>query len=335
MAKPRKSRTSKTPVVKADPYQRVTDLVIRALEQGTPVWRKPWQGGSAPVLAAPRRHEGTPYQGINVLILWIEAEIRGFTNNVWMTYKQAESYGAHVRKGETSTKVVKALKFQPDDKTTGKPAVDKDGKPLLISTLKEYSVFNVEQIDGLPGRFYKKAEPVKPVAQIQFERIARAETYFSKINIRCVEGGNTASFSPSRNLVSLPKFEQFKSAESYYSTKGHEYIHATGHETRLKREFGQRFGDNSYAFEELVAELGTTFLCTDLELPINIREDHASYLAHWLQILKADKRAIFTAATKAKEAVLFLHKEAQFSVKTDETVEETAEEETVTAARAA
>jgi antirestriction protein ArdC len=171
--------------------------------------------------------------------------------------------------------------------------------------MKGYTVFNVEQIDGLPEIYYAKAAPtLDPVA-----RIEHAEKFLHATGVKVTHGGNRAYYSLSSDAVQMPPFESFRDADSYYSTLAHELTHATGAKHRLDRDFGgHRFGSNAYAQEELVAELGAAFLCADLELALEAREDHAAYIANWLEVLQNDSRAIFTAAAHAQKAADWIHK---------------------------
>jgi len=170
--------------------------------------------------------------------------------------------------------------------------------------MKGYTVFNVEQIDGLPERFYAKPEPKgEPVA-----RIERADSFFAATGAEIVHGGSKAYYIPQRDSIHMPCIDCFRDAESYYATLAHEATHWTRHPSRLNRELGRkRFGDEGYAMEELVAELGSAFLSADLELTPELRDDHAAYIASWIKVLKNDKRAIFAAASYAQRAVDFLH----------------------------
>jgi antirestriction protein ArdC len=168
--------------------------------------------------------------------------------------------------------------------------------------MKGYTVFNVEQIEGLPQHYYGKPIPPQPV-----ERIERAEAFFDAIRATVKHGGNRAFYAPAQDLIQMPPRASFKDAESYCATLAHELTHWTAHSTRLARELGKRFGDRAYAAEELIAEMGSAFLCADLGISSEIREDHAAYLAHWLEILKADSRAIFTAASQGQRALDYLH----------------------------
>lgn len=285
---------------KADLYTRITNKIVSDLEQGIRPWLKPWNAEHmAGRITRPLRHNGTPYRGINVIMLWAEAMTRGFACPIWMTYRQAQEIGAQVRKGEQGTLVVFANSITRTETNAKGEEVDRD-----IPYLKGYSVFNCEQIDGLPAHFLTPpAQVLDPVA-----RIAHAEQFFANTKITVRHGGDMAYYAVHADHVRMPPFETFRDAESYYATLAHEMTHATKHPSRLDRECGRkRWGDEGYAAEELVAELGAAFLSADLGLTPEPREDHASYIAHWLKVLKDDKRAIFTAAAHAERAVGFLH----------------------------
>lgn len=288
--------------MKADVYQRITNSIIADLEKGVRPWLKPWNAGhTAGRITRPLRSNGQPYQGINVLMLWGASMEKGFAAPIWMTFKQAKELGAFVKKGEQGSLVVYASKLTKmhTDEATGEESERE------IPFLKGYTVFNVEQIEGLPAHFYGAPAPrIDPI-----QRIAHAEEFFVGTGAVVRHGGDRAFYSPASDAVQMPPFESFKDAESYYATLGHECTHWTMHGSRLAREFGRkRFGDSAYAMEELVAELGSAFLCADLDLTPEPREDHASYIAHWLKALEGDNRAIFTAAGHAQRAADFLNK---------------------------
>jgi antirestriction protein ArdC len=167
-----------------------------------------------------------------------------------------------------------------------------------------YALFNAEQMEGLPGHYYAMEVTPRNLA----ERLEHAEAFFTNTKANTQHGGNRAYYSPATDHIQLPPFESFEDRESYYSTRAHESIHWTKAASRLNRDMGgKRFGADGYAVEELIAELGAAFLCADLGITAEPREDHASYLQHWLKVLKADKRAIFTAASHASRAVEHLH----------------------------
>lgn len=288
-----------SPNPRGDVYARVTAKIVADLEAGIRTWSRPWNAAhAAGPVSRPLRANGTPYRGVNVLLLWIEAEEKRYTAPIWMTYRQAAELGAQVRKGEHGALVVYADHF-----TKTETGDDGEESERSIPFLKGYTVFNVEQIDGLPAHYTARASvPTSPLPRLEV-----AEAFFAATGAQVQHGGNRAFYSPSRDLVQMPPRDSFQDAESYAGTLAHELTHWTSHPTRLARSLGKRFGDDAYAAEELIAELGAAFLCADLGIAATPREDHAGYLAHWLQVLKADHRAIFTAASQAQRAADYLH----------------------------
>lgn len=286
--------------MKTDVYERITSRIVAELEQGVRPWLKPWNAEhAAGRITRPLRFNGQPYQGINVLMLWGESVAKGYAAPIWLTFKQAAELGAHVHKGEHGSLVVYAdrIRRTERDEATGEEAERE------IPFLKGYTVFNVEQVEGLPAHYYAVAEPrLDPV-----QRIERADAFFAATRADIRHGGSMAYYSAADDHVQMPPFESFRDAESYYATLAHEITHWTKHGKRLERDFGRkRWGDEGYALEELVAELGAAFLSADLDLTPEPREDHAAYIASWLKVLKNDKRAIFTAASHAQRAADYL-----------------------------
>ena len=284
----------------SDIYQRVTDQIVAELEKGVCPWLKPWNAEhAAGRITRPLRANGIAYRGINVLMLWASAVEKGFSAPLWLTYKQAQELGGQVRKGEKGSPVVYAntVTRSEKDESTGEET-ERD-----IPFMKGYTVFNAEQVEGLPAHFYALQEPVlDPVA-----RIEPAERFFASVGAQITHGGDRACYSVALDRVQMPPFESFRDAESYYATLAHELTHWTRHPSRLDRDFGRkRWGDAGYAMEELVAELGAAFVCADLALTPELRADHAAYIASWLEVLKGDKRAIFSAAAHAQKAADFL-----------------------------
>jgi len=286
---------------KADVYTRITDKIIADLEQGVRPWMKPWNAEhAAGRITKPLRHNAQPYNGINILMLWSAAVAEGYSAPFWMTFRQAKELGGHVRKGEKGELVVYA------NTITRTEADEKTGEEIeqVIPFMKGYTVFNVEQIDGLPAHYYHLAEPVLDPVQ----RIEHAEEFFAGTGADIRSGGNQAYYAMGSDHIQMPPFEAFRDAESYYATLAHEMTHWTRHPSRLDRDFGRkRFGDEGYATEELVAELGSAFLAADLGIELEPREDHSAYIESWLKALRNDKRAIFHAAAHAQRAADFLH----------------------------
>lgn len=284
-----------------DLYAEVTQRIITALAQGVRPWACPWRT-QAGAIARPMRHNGEPYRGINVLLLWSTAEERGYQRNTWLTYKQAEALGGQVRKGERGALVVYAGRHTPADTNETTEDTAETAPAQAFNFLRSYTVFNAEQIDGLPA-----VEPPTAQEHPTVTPDARAEAFFAATGARVQHGANRAFYAPGADLVQLPEPSAFKDAASYTATKAHELAHWTGHPQRLAREFGQRFGNAAYAMEELVAELCAAFVCADFEIGTESREDHAAYLAEWLTVLQGDSRAIFTAAAQAQRAADYLH----------------------------
>lgn len=294
-------RSQTETIDRKDVYQRVTDRIIADLENGVRTWVKPWGAEhAAGRISRPLRGNGVPYRGINVLMLWSAATENGYAAPIWLTFRQARELGAYVRKGERGNLVVYAatLTRTEEDQETGED-VERN-----IPFMKGYTVFNAEQIDGLPAHFY--AGP--PVRTEPVQRIAAADAFFAAAGVSIRHGGNSAYYSTASDHVQMPTPEAFVDAEAYYGTLAHETCHWTRHPSRLDRDFGRkRWGDEGYAREELVAELGAAFLCADLDLTPEVRDEHAAYIASWIKVLKDDKRAIFAAAAHAQRAVDYLH----------------------------
>ena len=301
---------------KRDLYQEVTDKVIAAIEKGTSPWQKPWRsagthpGGIFPSNALTTKN----YSGMNVLLLWLSAEEQGFQSNIWLTFRQALTLGGSVRKGETSTLAViyKPFKVRAEDKE-GNPLFDAEGKPLMVerSMLKANPLFNVAQCDGLPERFSETVEVIteeeKASVDADICNQVTAMWQASGVSVNFVRQ-DQAFYSASKDRIVMPTAEQFFTEADYWSTLLHEMVHSTGHATRMNREgitaLSRRFGDPVYSFEELVAEMGSAFLCAQLGVLGHV--NHESYIEHWLKIMKEDKRALFRACRQAREASEYL-----------------------------
>lgn len=275
---------------KIDVSQQVTDRIIASIEAGTPAWRKPWTG-DAGGMVMPRRANGESYRGINVLMLWLAAAENGYRSPFWFTYRQAQEAGGQVRKGEKSAHVVKYGTVEREDADTG--------EARAIPYLKGYSVFNAEQIDGLPDRF--AAPAAEEPRDLGTEADPALDAFFAATgaDIRTSNEPN-AYYRPSEDFIHMPPIATFHSAAGYYGTLAHEAAHWTGHKSRLDRI--SRFADRkAYAFEELVAEIGNCMICASLGLTPDF-DQSAAYVASWLRALKDDKRMIFKAATEAQKA---------------------------------
>ncbi|MBU6419144.1 MAG: DUF1738 domain-containing protein [Proteobacteria bacterium] len=299
-----------------DICENITAAIVAELEKGVMPWSKPWAGSGGPVM--PRRHTNARYRGINILILWQAAEAAGYRSPYWMTFKQALEYGACVKKGERSTQIVYADRVTKTETNESGENVERN-----FSFLKAYSVFNAEQIDRLPTRFAIPATAPAPVEGGEpkdWAAYAPSTAWFDAVPAEVIHRGERAVYIPSQDRIELPERDAFFSAEAYFSTRAHETVHWTKAERRLARDFGAaRFGDEGYAMEELVAELGAAFIMAEIGHQPAIREDHAPYIAVWLKALKRDCKAILTAAAKASDALDYL---AQFQPN-DEAAEQT------------
>ena len=279
-----------------DVYQSVTNQIITALEAGTPPWVCPWQAGSGD-LAPANLSSGRPYRGINVLLLNLRAMSSGYSVNRWMTFHQARGLGACVRKGEEGTPVV-FFKMLERDGAMPSAANDQPGRKV-IPLLRTFTVFNAAQIDGLP-------EAMLPTlsAPNHWDSCGVAELILlaSQADIR--HGGNRAFYSPSQDFIQMPERASFAGADAYYRVALHELTHWSGHPSRCNRVLSSRMHIEAYAFEELVAEMGSAFLTNYAGLSGHVH--HASYIDSWLQALRNDKRLIFTAASLAQKAADYL-----------------------------
>jgi antirestriction protein ArdC len=284
-----------------DVYSRITGKIIADLEQGIRPWHKPWNADhAAGRITRPLRHNGIPYKGINVVMLWSAAMTKGYACPLWLTFKQAIELGGHVRKGETGELVVYANSITRTETDARGEETERE-----IPYMKGYTVFNAEQCDGLPAHYTARAEPP---ALTPMQRLDAADRFFAATGADIRHGGTRAYYAEGPDYVQMPPFETFRDAESHAAVLGHETIHWTKHGKRLARDLGRkRFGDEGAAREELVAELGSAFLCADLNLTPEVREDHAAYIATWITVLKADARAIFSAAAHAQRAADYLH----------------------------
>jgi antirestriction protein ArdC len=276
----------------ADIYERITAVIIEAIEAGCGKFEMPWHTfGVVPSNANTHRR----YRGLNTLVLWAAAGKHGYKTNLWATYQQWSELGAQVRKGAKSTTVVFWKFYGEEREADDTSAEESKDETRSRCFARAYSVFNADQVDG----FVMPEVPQLPEA----ERIERAEQFFRQTGIKIIEKGGRACYNVATDEIHMPPFSLFKKSDYFYSTLSHEAVHASGHPTRCNRQLGNRFGSKMYAAEELCAELGSAFLSAELELETEPRADNAPYVANWLKILKDDTRAIFTAASQAQKAV--------------------------------
>ena len=281
--------------MKRDLYAEVSRRIVAELERGAAPWVKPWSataGANTPCNAVTNR----PYSGCNVILLWL-ARDRGWPTPRFLTFKQTIEAGGNVRRGEHGTKVyfVKQLQIKDGD--------SEETETRLIPMLREYTVFNCAQCEGLPDRI-KTGKPMR--MRNPDTRDALADEFLRSTGADVREGNGEAFYVPSHDFISMPAFEAFKGADHFYNVAFHELTHWTGHKNRLDRDLKHRFGERAYAAEELVAGLGAAFLCAEFGFDNDLR--HAGYIASWIDLLKADKRAFFTACSKAQAAADYLRR---------------------------
>lgn len=274
-------------------HAEITARIVSRLKAGEIPWRQRWStSGSG---AMPRNAvTGRAYSGANVPLLWCTSQERGYEEARWLTFKQALDAGGNVRKGEKGTTVVFVSAIEREDEETGKLA--------RIPFLKAFTVFNVAQCDGLPANIQPAAAAINPDA-----RDAIAEEFIRSTGATITHGEARAYFSRSQDRINLPRFEAFAAADLYYATAFHELTHWTGHESRLDRGFGKRFDDCAYSVEELVAELGSAFVCAEFGYDNQpMVDDHAAYIAHYIKFLEENEKAFVAAASAASRAVDYM-----------------------------
>ena len=289
---------SKSSSPKFDVHQEITSRIVDALENAGE-FQLPWIANKAgsfarPVNVASRK----PYNGVNIVSLWVSAQASQYPSNVWGTYRQWQDAGCQVRKGEKSSLVVfyKTFDVEQINDQTGQ------AEQAERMVARASWVFNAAQVDGFP------LDQTDIPEQPSFDPIAQAEAFVKATGAVIEESGDKAYYVPSADIIRMPERRRFtgtattSAAEGFYSTLCHELTHWSGSKARLSRDLSARFGTEAYAMEELVAELGAAFLCGDLGLTPEPRLDHAQYIKNWLTVLKSDKKAVFTAASKASEA---------------------------------
>ena len=279
-----------------DIYSSITAQLVAAIEAGAGEWRMPWHHRGAPVMR-PRSAAGRAYSGINRLVLWASAEARGFESGTWATFQQWKSLDARVRKGETGTHVI-LWKRQERDETATADDQDRGGRFFARS----FVVFNRSQVDGADD----ENEDVPPPMS---ERIVAAKAFLEHAGVPVTFGLHDAYYRPDEDRIYMPARSAFESDEAMIATEGHELVHATGHVSRLARDTLRDYHKERAirAREELVAEIGASFLMADLGLAYSPRPDHAAYVASWLKALENDPRAIFRAAAAAQAATDWIH----------------------------
>lgn len=284
-----------------DIYQKVTDQIIAELEKGHAPWIRPWRDGEPPFPV--NALSGRPYHGINVPLLWNSASQQSFASDRWLTFHQVSGLGGQVRRGEKSSLAVLYLPRQLEETDAeGQPVLDENGEPRMrhFGIIREFRLFNLTQCDGLPQTLYEPVvRPGEPVDT------AEAIALSSGVTLRH-RNQSQAYYKPGADLVMMPQPRQFESTDAYYATLLHELTHATGHASRLNRPgiSGPKCTEARYAAEELVAEMGSAFLCA--HCGIQARLQHSNYIGYWLDILRQDKHAVIRASGMARSACEWL-----------------------------
>lgn len=273
----------------SDFYQEITNQIIEALEAGVKPWVCPWDRTVVNGLPS-NATTGNFYNGLNIMLLWMSATKQGFASSSWVTAKQASDLGGWVRKGEKGTRIF----FYKMVQKTGS-----EDENEMYPMLKTFYVFNTEQIENV--QFEVTSEEV---TKTDVERLEHVENFISRTGASISYKGQQAYFSPSTDEIVIPELNRFNETSDLYATVLHEITHWTGHKSRLNRDLKGKFGSKDYAFEELVAELGCSFLMAGLGIVGEVQ--HESYIASWLKALKDDKRYIFKAASLASKSHQFL-----------------------------
>lgn len=285
-----------------DLYQEVTDTIVAQLEKGVVPWQKPWQSDKEDYsFCIPKNiSSGHDYRGINIVLLWAAAQKKEFKSNEWATYKQWKFQDEAIRKDEKGSLIVYYDTFEKEV----------EGEVKKIPFLKHSIVFNKEQLVSFNPTDKQKVGVRKPL----IDRIDSVEDFVFKTGVSLDHNGERACYNRLTDKISMPDqglfidTENCSATEGYYSTLLHELTHWTGHPNRINRNLGKKFGDKDYAVEELVAELGAAFMCTEFDIARPQHENHAAYIGSWLKTMKENKHAIFAAAGEASKASEYLHK---------------------------
>jgi antirestriction protein ArdC len=284
--------------MKRDIYQEITNEIIKQLQSGTVPWVRPWKTIKGEATIPTNCATGRSYRGINVPALWSAGIRNGFSSNLWLSYKQAQSIGANVRKGERGSPIV-FVKFSEIE--------DRNDSTLTkrVPFIRHSTVFNAEQIDGLPAF---------DTEQCQWDGVENVDNLIADTGAIITHGGDRACYMPGLDRINMPNKAAFTDPSHYYATLLHELTHWTGNKSRLNRLYGSRFGNEDYAREELVAEMGAAFLCAHCGIDGELQ--HASYIDSWIKVLKSDKRAIVNAASQAQKAADYVtgHQHDQLEV---------------------
>jgi antirestriction protein ArdC len=289
---------------KSDVFRSITSKIVSAIESGAPQFVMPWHGGILPPTFPMNAATDKAYRGVNVIALWVDAMSKRYISGYWASYKQWQTLGAQVRKGEHGSIIVFYKPLDQPELGVQNTAPGEEQKDGFRFVARASHVFNVEQVDG----WTPPIPEAKSIVQINEEVAA----FIDAVGADVRHGFHGARYRRDLDCIEMPSPEMFigtatsSPVESYHAVLCHECVHWSGAGHRLNREFGKRFGDRAYAFEELIAELGAAFLCSVFRITNEPRPDHAAYVSTWIDVLNRDTKAVFTAASKAQEAVQFL-----------------------------
>lgn len=295
------SAPDNTTLKRADLHQQVTDTIIRQLETGIAPWQCGWMGGKAYQPGLPLNHTtGKHYRGVNILLLWCAGIEKNFDCDQWATFRQWQAKKEHIRKGEKGTLIVYYDVMEKE--------VEGIDEAVKVPFLKSSYVFNRCQLQS-----YEPAEEQQEPRPLLVEVVDKVEEFVANTHAAVSHIGSDACYHRKDDIIYMPDMDKFitteqcTATENYYATLLHELVHWSGAEKRLNRTKGKKFGDNDYAREELVAEMGAAFLCTGFGLPTADKGSHAAYIDNWLQVLRNDKYCVIQAASQASKAVDYLH----------------------------
>ncbi|WP_429819095.1 ArdC family protein [Ensifer sp. B1-9] len=284
------------------PYQLITDRILADLARGVAAWAKPWNSDAPAVASRPMNFSNSAvYRGVNTIMLHIACVERGWPVPAFATFNQVRKLKGSIIKGSKGEHVFFKSQVEANPKTAEEEGrANADGK-IKRTVLKGYTVFNLAQVEGIEIDLPGLAKP----SEIPSEIVDLAQL----VGVTLRHGGDKAIYRPDIDAVTMPVPESFESLAHYKATAFHEIGgHGTGHESRLNRQFGRKFGDDAYIFEEMIAELCAAFLALEFGVQGDLR--HPEYIASWIKVLKSDNRAFYRAAAEAQRAMDWIRERA-------------------------
>jgi antirestriction protein ArdC len=289
--------SDRIPSGKYSVYAAITAKIVRGIKEAKGKYVMRWHTGEVSFSVPTNAVSENPYRGVNVLSLWVDAASKRFSSGYWASYKQWQLLGAQVRRGEAGSIIVFYKQLEQTE-------LEREANELPRSVARAYWVFNSAQVENWM--------PPPPLVKSAVEIDKEISAFVGALDARIEHGYSRACYRTDMDRIEMPSPGWFfatkasTASENYHATLLHELTHWSGASHRIGRDMGKRFGDEAYAFEELVAELGAAFLCSAFGIVNKPREDHAQYVSSWLKVLDNDPRAIFTAAHRAQEAIEYL-----------------------------